>query len=610
MRFSDLLEMGPRRPVDSRSRRRKSGSILLTFTLVMPFLLVPLVGLAIDGTMLYSVKARLQSAVDGGAIAAAQSLNSGINFAAQQLAAETTAKQFIAANMNITAVRTTGYWGSKTLNSSTCDANGTPTPGGPNKCVVAAEDNANKRRTVTIAASVDVPLLFMRVLGFSTARVAAKGQAARRDVVLVLVIDRSSSMVAQMATVRDSATFFVNQFQSARDRLGLVVFGGSAIIAYPPTDWPKDVTNAATVLNGPDTGFKDTPDSADVPNMLTSISNIRSVTNTGTAEGLVLAYKELVAANQPGALNVIVLFTDGKPNGISAYFNDYHNNHQYSAGHYSGYMKTTTNAGVGNASTCDWFQDPPPPHPPNPVQHPMIGWMAQWGDYKSGGAADGHGIYTLAQTDNVTYTRVTDWLLGAANTRTNGGEYTLPNPLASSPGHDCFFETIADSTKTPKDYHDELVSKDTFIPEYDFYGNSTLGVNNGKYTTNDYKQAEIWGSGSECNNGYRAGGIDLTKSSDACQIGLASWNATDMAARTIRLDPTGLKPVIYSMGYQGNGGVDRILMERLSNINVAENTVYNPDPTFPQGMYLPIATVNDIAPAFQRVLSEILRLAI
>ena len=34
------------------------------------------------------------------------------------------------------------------------------------------------------------------------------------------------------------------------------------------------------------------------------------------------AYKELQAANQPGALNVIVLFTDGQPNGITANFNN------------------------------------------------------------------------------------------------------------------------------------------------------------------------------------------------------------------------------------------------------------------------------------------------
>ena len=61
------------------------------------------------------------------------------------------------------------------------------------------------------------------------------------------------------------------------------------------------------------------------------------------------------------------------------------------------------------------------------------------------------------------------------------------------------------------------------------------------------------------------------------------------------------------MGYEGNGGDDPALMRRLANVNVASNTVY--DSTKPQGMYLQIATVNDITPAFQSVLAEVLRLA-
>ena len=43
----------------------------------MAFVLIPLVGLAIDGTMMYSVKVKLQTAVDGAALAAAQSLSAG-----------------------------------------------------------------------------------------------------------------------------------------------------------------------------------------------------------------------------------------------------------------------------------------------------------------------------------------------------------------------------------------------------------------------------------------------------------------------------------------------------------------------------------------------------
>jgi hypothetical protein len=114
----------------------------------------------------------------------------------------------------------------------------------------------------------------------------------------------------------------------------------------------------------------------------------------------------------------------------------------------------------------------------------------------------------------------------------------------------------------------------------------------------------MYNGGSMCNKTAQ----DLTKSGNACQVGLASWNATDMAAKQIKEDGNNLKPVIYSMGYTGADGADEVLMKRMSNVNDSvKNTVY--DSTKPQGMYLPISSVNDISPAFQRVLSEILRLA-
>jgi hypothetical protein len=110
----------------------------------------------------------------------------------------------------------------------------------------------------------------------------------------------------------------------------------------------------------------------------------------------------------------------------------------------------------------------------------------------------------------------------------------------------------------------------------------------------------------ECNNGSRTA-LNLNATGDACQVGLASWNAADMAGKVIRSDTT-LLPVIYCMGYEGNGGDDPALMQRLANVKVAGNSVF--DSSKPQGMYIQVATVNDIVPAFQNVLAEILRLSL
>jgi hypothetical protein len=363
-------------------------------------------------------------------------------------------------------------------------------------------------------------------------------------------------MTPALQATKDGATYFVNQFQSGRDRLGLVVFGGSAIVAYPPTDWNN------TAPAGPDTAFKD-PDTASSPNILTSISNMAIGTNTGTADALMLAYKELLAANQPGALNAIVLFTDGQPNGITANFN----NAATSAIKGTSGCTHKTDGGVAYNSSNS---------------NSMIGWIAQWGGFVSGGSANGRGIYHLAQNDNVTQTTVTNWLK-------NGTEPVLGSP----PSANCAYAGNQASIPT-----------DANIPTTDFYGNSTLGSATAPYTTLDYQQSEIWAN--ECNNGSRTA-INLTKIGDACQVGLASWNAADMAGKQIRADTT-LSPVIYSLGYQGNGGDDPALMRRLANVNIASNTIF--DATKPQGLYLAISGVNDITPAFQYVLAEILRLTL
>jgi hypothetical protein len=219
----------------------------------------------------------------------------------------------------------------------------------------------------------------------------------------------------------------------------------------------------------------------------------------------------------------------------------------------------------------------------------MIGWIAQWGGYAAQNTSV-HGIFRMMQTDQTTHTTVGGWLSSTTS------EPGIPDSASGLPGYQCYYAS-----------NDGAVASDLTIPTQDKYGNSTTGSPTAPYTQNDYKQSSIWTDTDKCNNGHQPGSLSLSASNDACQIGLASWNAADMAGMRIRADTT-LKPVIYSMGFQGNGGDDPALMRRLSNINVASNSVY--DSSKAQGMYLPIQVPNDIAPAFQYVLSEILRLTL
>jgi Flp pilus assembly protein TadG len=572
----------------------------------MPFLLVPMVGLAIDATMLYSVKVKLQTAVDGAVLAAAESLSAGLTLAAQASAASLAADEFIRANIVTGATAGSGgYWGAYNLNDSNCTGSTTTTAGTPTgtgtrityansgTCIVTYQDNTNKQRTVSLAASVNVPLIFMRILGFSNGTVASRGTAARRDVVMVLVIDRSGSMGPELPAVQAGATYFVNQFAAGRDKLGLVLISGSSFVAYPPGDWG---TNPPTGATGPDVNFKGT---TETPNMITSINAMVSSGNTGTAEGLMLAWKELQAANDPGALNIIVLWTDGAPNGISADFN----------------WNNTVNPTLKSGSGCTYTNDGTNGVYPNVSTKSVLGWFAQWGGYAYNTDA-GNGIRERIQT-TTSGLSVASWVAMTGSGQTGGNENLLS-------GTGCKFGSNGVSVSS-------LIN----IPIADYYGNSTTGSNTAPYTYQDYQQSLIWKTSGQCQSGAGGtgagngatgmGAIILTgtlsggilASGNACQIGLASWNAADMAARQIHGDTT-LTPVIYTLGYDGNaGGVDAALLMRMSNCKQgspcgpgganATDTVYNS--SIPSGMYIQVENVNDVMPAFQAVLSEILRLS-
>ena len=74
-----------------RTWRAERGAALL-FTATSFIVLIPVVGLAIDASFLYAVRAKLSSAVDASALAAGRSLNQGLTLQAQAAAAEARAR--------------------------------------------------------------------------------------------------------------------------------------------------------------------------------------------------------------------------------------------------------------------------------------------------------------------------------------------------------------------------------------------------------------------------------------------------------------------------------------------------------------------------------------
>jgi len=338
-------------------QKRCSGVAMILLTTMVATVLVPLVGLAIDGTIVWMIKVKLVAAADSAALAGARSLSAGMDLASQQASAQATAISYFNANFPA------GYWNTQ-----------------HSVVTATAAQTALMTRTVTIQASVVSPLYFLRILGFQTQTIATQSQTSRRDVNVELVLDRSSSMSGAMTAMLAAARTFIAQFAEGRDNVGLIVFGGAAVLAFPNPS-----------PSGPQSNFKSATPSVD-----TLISETVNGGNTGTAQALNMAYNELVKKNDPGALNLIVFYTDGLPNGVVANYND--------ATKDAGGNLTNNYIKVGH---CTHRGDP---------AYPMLGFTSQTNGFtQNSNGADTNGV------KNLTLSTVSNVSEGALGSPTNAG---------------------------------------------------------------------------------------------------------------------------------------------------------------------------------------------
>jgi Flp pilus assembly protein TadG len=464
---------------NNRHRRTRNG-ITLLLTVMSSAVILPMVGLAIDTSLLYAVKAKLQAAVDAAALSGARSLNRGMDISSQEESARTTAQSFFNANFP------SGHLGATNRGVT-----------------IEVAESAYRTRTVRADGSVDAPAYFMRMLGFRSTHLTASGMASRRDVNLVLVLDRSFSMGGAMGPMRSAARAFVDKFAEGRDNVGLIVFGGSSILAFPNPS-----------PSGPSSNFKSAS-----PNVDTLISQTVNGGSTGTAQSLWLAYQELVKRNEAGALNLIVFFTDGLPNGVMAEYND----------------PAASNNLLKTSSACTYRLV---------AGRPMFGFVSQ----ASSGAPTGNTL-GIQKPASSTLSSVDE---GPIQTNSQGCAYRTN-----------YYNVRQDVAR---------------MPTQDCYGNATTG-----YIS-----------------------VDLTRLDSPQHIARASLNAADSAVQRIRQD-SGLNVVIYTIGYEGGAErPDETWMRRISNDPGSPSF----DSLRPPGLYVRAPTTGDLAAAFAKVASEILRLAL
>ena len=255
------------------------------------------VGMAVDIGTIYMIRARLSAAVDAAALAAGRSVNLQNNLQEAQTAAQNTATQFFNANFP------SGYFNSigsptvtPTLTQET-DANGNPS------------GVLDFQVTATVAA----PTYFMNIFNVHSINVATTGTASRRGVVMVLVLDISSSMNTPTTptacqAMAAAASNFVTLF-SPFDYVGVLPFDLTVHTTNAKTGYPPAQNQLATLS---------TAIAAIAPPPPSTTNQCGSNTNTITA--LNQAYQWIKSVGEPLALNTIVLFTDGSPNGITANF--------------------------------------------------------------------------------------------------------------------------------------------------------------------------------------------------------------------------------------------------------------------------------------------------
>jgi Flp pilus assembly protein TadG len=582
------------------------------FFAAMLFMIIGCVGLAVDVGTIFMVKARLSAAADAAALAAGRSVNLASTLTEAQSNAVTTANQFFTANFP------NGYF--NTIGAPTV----TPTLAEEND----VNGNADGILDFKVTASVAAPTYFMNIFNVHSVTVTASGTASRRGLVAMLVLDISSSM--NTSSVPTACTNMIAAAQnfltllSPYDEVGLITFETTVHLMDTPTTDRTQVTS--------------------------DIGSITCKNNTNTISALDVAYQQIKATNLPLALNTIILFTDGSPNGITAEFpaRDPSTNESRWGPASTTPAQSGSTFGITNACGFAGFVDPVADSYTDAIciNMPVIcsnssailfGNLAQWG------AESYYGGYTnglVAATD-------------AAGARTIDGydTSTVSYPASCNPGSGV--ETL---------YIRQYIA---YIPNTDIYGNdlvngvpatgsSSYGTVTGGYDT---RKNWIYKVNQECNGGlcaYTGGpwssfptyvtGSNFFPSTNSLYsnakyyaghlrpdqpntIVAASMNGAMAEAFTIRADNT-YNPVIDTIYLTGNGSeaVDREFLAIVANSpNIPAlpyDTGYAPPPNDPvlyanpayrtdqaTGAYLVTADSTTLTNMFAQIASQALRLS-
>jgi Flp pilus assembly protein TadG len=517
------------------SKRGERGAMLLLFTMMVTLVVIPMVGLAIDASIVFWAKAKLSAAVDAAALAAGRNIN------LEQTTADNKAPVVIVGKAWFWANFPNGWMGTSVVT-------GIPT--------VLPTQNVSKNNQITqqvvVSATVDVPLYFMRVLGFKSMAISASAISSRRQAYVVLVLDRSGSMGSPPVgsgacpiMKADSIKYFVDRFIENFDTVSLITYSSTA---------------------GPNPDFG--PSQQFTSGMTNKINQIQCTGATSMAQALQMAYQSILKHGVNSGLNTIVLFTDGQPNEIVGWFRRYNpaaKTYRYGS---------EPGSGPQNYNTL--------------YQYAKTGCTQAFPTVAQGGA----GFTILVDTNNLPIPApgVLGMTGGMLDTTDPVQVWTAPGSI-SNPG--CGFNN-------GMEYAKEDVAG---IPLKDIWLNNTIG---GYGSNPPYYGLGISAPDTFAGSDPGAGGGLVRSDEVTLGVMAASINAADYQAQAIRADKN-FPIMIDTIGMDGapDMKIDSILLERIAND--PNSPIF--DPSSPPGLFEYASDPTQLGVAFSVIVSQILRLS-
>lgn len=276
---------------------KKENGQTIVLVAISLIVILALAALAIDVGIAYVIRTKLNSAVDGAAIAAGRAVKRGTTVIERKSNARDAADRFLNANFPANYMNSPALFFNK---NNTADFD--------------AVYNADGTWTISVSARATAPTYFSRAVGWSNLTVHAEAETIVRDLDMILVLDTSGSLNTPSGTFRalkEAAINFIGtgpedgfDAEEGGDRIGLVTFASGAVVNVPINKTAARgfdntaITNAINNLANPTTGA------------------------TASAEGMRRAQVELDAIPQDirSSLRVIVFFSDGAPNMVSGTF--------------------------------------------------------------------------------------------------------------------------------------------------------------------------------------------------------------------------------------------------------------------------------------------------